>query len=296
MPGKRIVIRLMLSLIIIAIVFVALAGSLIYSKTARNLAIEAISESGIKTTRNITYGPEKRHRLDIYQPAIENSKTPLIIFYYGGGWTAGSRDIYHFIGAALANKGYTTIIPDYRLYPEVKFPGFVNDAALAYEWAWRKYIKDQENPRPIILIGHSAGAHIGALIAYDKTYLHKLNPEIARPSGFIGLAGPYSFDPTTWESTKEIFSTASNADQARPVAFVDSSSPKTLLIHGQDDTVVRMWNAEKLSEKLSQNNVQNQLIELKGIGHLGIIASVARPLRWRSSVLEESLSFIRKFP
>ncbi len=296
MPGKRIAIRIMLSLITITIIFVTLVSTLIYSKSARNFAIAAISEASVTKQSDISYGPDKRHRLDIYQPDFENNKTPLVIFYYGGGWTAGSRDLYHFVGAALAKQGFTTIIPDYRLYPEVKFPVFVNDAALAYEWAWKKFVKDQPSPRPIILIGHSAGAHIGALISYDKGYLTRLDPEIARPSGFVGLAGPYAFDPTTWHSTKEIFSTAKNADQARPVAFVDGTSPKTLLIHGKDDTTVRMWNAKELSEKLSRNNVQNQLLQLQGIGHLGVITSIAKPLRWRASVLEETLSFIRKFP
>lgn len=296
MPGKKAVVRIMLCLVIILLAFSALVGSLVFSKSARNFAIAAISENTIKKETNITYGPDNRHRLDIYKPDAENKNTPLVIFYYGGGWTAGNRDLYHFVGAALAKKGYTTIIPDYRLYPEVKFPEFVNDAALAYQWAWQKFVKDKSASRSIILIGHSAGAHIGALLSYDKTYLNNLGTEIPRPDGFIGLAGPYAFDPTTWHSTKEIFSTAKNADQARPIAFVDSSSPKTLLIHGVDDTTVRMWNANELSEKLSKNKVENQLVKLQGIGHLGIVTSIAKPLRWRASVLDEMVSFIRKFP
>ncbi len=281
---------LTLSIIGPLVIFLALIG---FSQTARNTFIIAISEKGIKTEKSISYGELPRHKLDIYHAENDNPKAPIAIFYYGGGWKSGNRDLYHFVGTALASKGITTIVPDYRLFPEVQFPSFVEDAALSYQWVWKRFVK--ETDRPVIVIGHSAGAHIAALLSYDKNYLETLDPQIARPSGIVGIAGPYSFDPTTWPTTKEIFSSAKIADRTRPVKFADETSPTTLLFHGLDDDTVKLYNAEDLNKALTQSGVQSRLVTLNGIGHIGIIAAIAQPFRWRAEILEDIVKFIKKF-
>ena len=277
------------------LIFIVLVFALMYSKSLQLQLITAISEKNIKVERNIAYHGHERNKLDIYTPEAGDRGGPLVIYYYGGGWRSGRKELYHFIGAALAQQGYTTVIPDYRLFPEVKFPGFMQDAAQAYYWTWEKFIKNNPD-RPVILMGHSAGAHISALLSYDPSYFSKFDEAIKLPQGLIGLAGPYSFDPTTWGTTKDIFSNAKgNPDVARPVTFVDEKSPKSLLFHGQSDTTVKMWNAEKLSEKLTQAEISHKLVKLKDIGHIGIILTLARPFRWRAPVLNEIKSFIKTF-
>jgi hypothetical protein len=82
---------------------------------------------------NRSYGPESRQKLDVYSPKDANDR-PVVVFFYGGSWTAGSRGLYRFVGAALAERGIVTVLPDYRLYPQVKFPLFVDDGALAVAW------------------------------------------------------------------------------------------------------------------------------------------------------------------
>ncbi|MBO6549727.1 MAG: alpha/beta hydrolase, partial [Rhizobiales bacterium] len=203
--------------------------------------------------------------------------------------------IYHVIGAELASKGFDVIIPDYRLFPEVRFPKFVNDAALAYNWVWQNLAKKEE--RPIILIGHSAGAHIAALMAYDQSYLKKFpdasNPKF-KPSGFIGFAGPYAFNPVTWPTTKDIFSTIKNEDLARPVAFVNSKSPATLLFHGEKDTVVKSWNMETLSKALQENKVDIETNLLPKVSHIDIMLNIGLPLKQQTNILEKMIKFIKK--
>lgn len=281
---------LILSIIAPIAILLALVS---FSSTARNAFIIAVSEKGLKTEKGIAYGNLPRHKLDIYYTRNDNPKAPVAIFYYGGGWTSGNRALYHFVGTALASKGITTIIPDYRLYPEVQFPSFVEDAALSYQWVWKTFVKDTD--RPVIVLGHSAGAHISALLAYDKNYLANLDPQITRPVGIVGIAGPYSFDPTTWPTTKEIFSSAKIADRTRPVKFADETSPATLLFHGLEDDTVKLYNAEDLNKALTQSGVESRLVTLDGIGHIGIIAAIAQPFRWRADILEQTVKFIKKF-
>ncbi len=267
---------------------------LIFSHNLQERLILSVSEYDVRIEKDIEYGEHARNKLNIYYPAQGDQGGPIVVFYYGGGWRGGRRNIYHFVGTALAKRGITTIIPDYRLYPDVTFPRFVEDAASSYSWVWQYFVKGKSK-RPIILIGHSAGAHIAALLSFNSDYIKKYSGEIALPKGFVGLAGPYAFDPTTWPTTRDIFKSATSADNARPVSFVTGNSPKTLLFHGLDDQTVKLWNAETLADKLSKANVENNLIKLNGIGHIGLVLTLAKPFRWRAPVLNEIENFIKSF-
>ena len=253
------------------------------------------SDRGTKRQAAVAYGPLARHHLDIYHPKAVAEKLPLVIFYYGGGWTEGDRAAYGFVGAALAARGYTTIIPDYRLYPNVMFPDFQEDAALAYAWVARNLGEACGTRRPIILAGHSAGAHMAALLTLDGTYLERFAQEAPAPSGLIGLAGPYAFDPTTWPSTKAMFApAAANPDAARPVAFARAHAPPALLVHGLDDTTVRLWNTRGLAEALNKQGNVVETVEYPGVGHVGLVMAISKPLRWRAPVLDTMVSFIER--
>ena len=216
---------------------------------------------------DVAYGPGPRHRLDIYYPKEEAGRpSPVAMFLYGGSWRMGERAIFAFVGAALAKRGITAVIPDYRLFPETAFPGFVEDAALAYAWTYRHFAS-RGGARPIALIGHSAGAHIAALLAFDAHYLAAQGADIPPPAAFVGLAGPYAFDPTRWRTTKDIFATAPNADAARPVAFASADAPPSLLMHGLDDDVVKLYNMRDLANALREKgaSVETEISPASGI-------------------------------
>lgn len=260
-----------------------------------------VAEGGITREAGVSYGPLPRQRLDVYRGAERSSSEngrppqpsarPVVIFYYGGSWTQGERGLYRFVGAALAARGITTVIPDYRLFPEVRFPAFVEDAALAYRWAADNL---SAGCAPIFVAGHSAGAHIAALLALDRRYRATAAPGRAGPAGWIGLAGPYAFDPTTWPSTKNIFAGVAEADTARPVAFVDKDSPPALVMHGRDDDVVRMFNLRDLAKSYHASGVAIETRELDGIAHLGVLLAIARPFRWRAPVLDDMVRFVEQ--
>lgn len=252
-----------------------------------------VSEGGIARQSDIAYGPSPRHRLDVYRAAGRagpQAPHPVVIFFYGGSWKSGDRSVYQFVGSALAARGITTVIPDYRLYPEVKFPSFVEDAALAYRWAADNLATACT---PLVIAGHSAGAHIAALLALDPRYRTAAAPGRPPPSAWIGLAGPYAFDPTTWASTRDIFSGAST-DRTRPVTFVGPQSPPALVMHGRDDSVVRMFNQHDLATAYRAAGVPIETRELDGMAHMGIVLALSRPFRWRAPVLDDMVRFVEQ--
>ena len=255
-----------------------------------------VSERIERVERNVAYGPSPRHRLDIYHREPSAPRGPVILFLYGGGWRSGDRSLYPFVGGALAKRGFTVVIPDYRLYPQVRFPAFIEDAARAYAYAVKHLAEDASDDAKrcgIVVMGHSAGAHSAAMLAYDRRYIEAAVPGALPPSALVGLAGPYAFDPTTWDTTQEIFSTAPSADDARPVAHVSPGAPPALLFHGTADDVVKPWNAETLAKALREAGSDGEFVQPTGIGHLGILTSIAWPLRWRADVLDRVTAFVR---
>src|SRR4051812_41642846 len=81
-----------------------------------------VPSTGYKVHKNIAYGDNAMQKLDIYEPENPDAAKTVIVFFYGGSWQNGSKDDYRFVGQALTSKGYTVVIPNYRLYPEVYYP------------------------------------------------------------------------------------------------------------------------------------------------------------------------------
>ena len=85
---------------------------------------------------DIPYGPDHQHRVDVYVPEkITPEPRPLVVFWHGGRWSSGDKADYRFVGAALASLGLVAVLANYRHYPDVKMPGFMDDAARAALWA-----------------------------------------------------------------------------------------------------------------------------------------------------------------
>ncbi|MGH8265331.1 MAG: alpha/beta hydrolase, partial [Steroidobacteraceae bacterium] len=127
-------------------------------------------------TADIAYGSDPRQRLDVYTPsaAHRSAAMPVIVFVHGGGWDAGSKDLYEFVGRALAARGYLAVLPNYRLFPQVRFPAFVEDTALAVAWTRTHAVEFGGDNRQLFLMGHSAGAQIVMLLALDAHYLARV--------------------------------------------------------------------------------------------------------------------------
>jgi acetyl esterase/lipase len=242
--------------------------------------------------RHIPYGPLPRQQLDIYRPKNGEVKAT-ILYLYGGGWVSGARWYYRLFGRAMAARGYVVVIPDYHLYPSAAFPAFVEDAALALKWLHDHAGELGANSARLFVMGHSAGAHISALLALDPKYLQSqaLRPSIIR--GVIGLAGPYTLNPLKWPGVKEIFA-ASSADpaSARPIKLARNGAPPMLLLHGDRDRIVKSDASTSFAKALNDAGSAAEAKIYPGVGHFEVFAAFLWGWRWRASVLKDSEDFI----
>ncbi|MGS2717463.1 alpha/beta hydrolase [Eionea flava] len=214
------------------------------------------------------------------------SEVPLV-FFYGGAWEAGDRGDYRFVAQAFTALGYQVVIPDYRVYPDGLFPEFMSDAAQAVRWVANN---TSDN---VVLMGHSAGAHIAALLALDTQHLEQLGVSQKRIAGLVGLSGPYDFLPLNSSRLQAIFSAAEDINSTQPINFVTASAPPALLLHGSDDTTVKPFNSKRLAKELSDVGVSARMISYPNAGHAVTVGALSIPLRHRLSVLQDIDDFFQ---
>ena len=255
-----------------------------------------IPENGYHRFVDIRYGETSRHKLDIYLSNHSNSEAPrkTVIFFYGGGWDSGDKEDYKFVAEALSSAGFDVVIPDYRLYPDVVFPEFVDDAALAVSWSHKHLAKFGANPNSLFVAGHSAGAHIAALLALDPHYLKRYQLSPDRLGGMIGLAGPYDFLPLESDSLKTIFGPENERWRSQPINFVDGKNPPMLLMLGDNDSTVWPKNSRNLATKIREKGGNIELVEFKDYGHVEMVAKLAKPLRGEGRLLQAITEFIHR--
>ena len=242
-------------------------------------------------SKDISYGDLSAHILDVYTPNESEAlgDEPIVMFIYGGGWNSGHKDMYKFVGEAFASNGYTAVIPNYRVYPDVIYPDFAVDAAKAVAWAHAKY------NRPIVMIGHSAGAHISALLALDDQYLSAQNVErCSAIAGWIGLAGPYDFKVYDPPYT-EIFPLEIR-DEMLPINYAANSLTPALITIGTDDTKVNPAQTERMHAALTAAGTPVTAHYYDGLSHTDIIAHMANFFKDKSPTQSDVMDFVKTLP
>jgi acetyl esterase/lipase len=227
-------------------------------------------------------------RLDVYTPDVLRADAPVVVFIHGGGWVMGWKDEYRFVAEALTSAGLLVVVPDYRLNPAVVFPAFVHDGAEAVAWVRRNL-----PGHPVFLAGHSAGAHIAALLNLDERYLATAGVPAGAIAGMIGLSGPYDFLPLTEARYRRVFPEATRAE-SQPIAFVDGSEPPMLLLTGDADTTVRPGNTTRLAAAVAAKGGKATVRIYQGVGHLGTMMALARVLPYsKPPVRDDIVAFVR---
>jgi acetyl esterase/lipase len=268
---------------------VALAGCSSFSYFVANAPA---SFGSFHRSRDLAYGPDARQRVDVFSPKSAGSH-PIVVFFYGGSWTMGGKSHYAFVGAALASRGYVTVIPDYRLYPQVRFPTFLDDSARAVAWAQQHAREFGGDPERIVLMGHSAGAHMAAMLALNPQYLTAAGVSPHSVVALVGLSGPYALDPNT-DTLRTIFASPYTPDDWQPVHFASDHAPPTLLLHGLDDDVVHSTHAVKLRDALLAHGSSVETHFYPNRGHAATVASFSVVARWRTPALEQTLAFLKR--
>jgi acetyl esterase/lipase len=260
--------------------------------SAVQLVNDTAWRDGLAIRQDVAYAPGPRHRLDVYSRRDSESQ-PVAVFFYGGGWTAGSKDQYAFVATALAQRGIVTVVPDYRIYPAARFPGFIEDGAEAVRWAHDHAAEYGGDPRRLFLIGHSAGAYIAAMLALDPDWLKAVGLDPARDvAGSVGLAGPYDFLPLRDATLEAIFAPSGDLPRSQPIHFVHAEAPPLLLLAGDRDDTVDPANATRLAAAQTAAGGRARAIIYRGVGHRPIIAAFAWSLRFLAPSFGDTLGFV----
>lgn len=255
-----------------------------------------------EVVRDLAYGSGKARRLDVYRPAAQPTtqsatkkrKHPLVVFFYGGRWSTGNRRQYRFVAEALTTRGYVVVVPDYRHYPETRFPGFIEDAADAVAWSHQHAPEFDADPERLFVMGHSAGAHIAAMLSFDERFVRAAGGEPSWIRGFIGLAGPYDFLPITDPVLQKIFAPEDRYPLSQPINFVDGAEPPALLLHGREDRTVWPRNSVHLAARIRSQGGRVTEQYFDDMNHSDILAAFSHYYRKRRTVLEEIDRFVEE--
>lgn len=250
----------------------------------------AVDSGVVKIGDGIPYAGGPRGKLDVYVQQNPKANSPVVMFIYGGGWNRGERWEYEFVGRALASRGFVVVIPDYRLVPEVTYPAFLYDVAVAAKWVEDNISTFGGNSEKFFLAGHSAGAYNAVMLGLDPAFLRDAGATLT-VRGVAGLAGPYDFYPFEFNEVREAFGYAPNPEGTQPIRLVTSAAPPMFLATGNLDLIVKTDNTTALAAKLRENMVPVDERYYDGIGHMEIVTALGAMLRWRAPVLDDIVNF-----
>lgn len=271
----------------------AIAGALMACTPLGVFATFTPRDPALLRAADQAYGPLPRQALDVYAPVRMTKARPVAVFLYGGGWEKGRKWDYGWVAQALAARGFVVVLPDYRLYPQVRFPTFLDDSAQAVRWAVDHAGAFGGDPSQIVLLGHSAGAYNAVMLGLEPRYLQAagVDPRVIR--GVVGIAGPYDFLPLRGHMA-EVFGQAADLAATQPVDLVRPDAPPMLLVTGSADAVVDAANTASLGAVLAKAGVSVETRTYEGVGHNEIMAAISRPFRGRASVLDDVAHFMDK--
>jgi acetyl esterase/lipase len=263
--------------------------------TAVSVLNLAIPRAGYRIVRDLAYGTDPRQKLDLYVPDGLKANAPVLLFFYGGFWQSGSKVLYLYLGQAFASEGIIVAVADYRLYPQVRYPEFLRDGAAAFAFVQAHAARYGGDPARIFVAGHSAGAYIAVMLGADPTWLREAGVDPQSLRGVIGISGPYNFLPIKDKAMIAIFGGADRPD-TQPVSHIDGKRPPMLLLTGSADTTVRPRNSYDLAERLKQYGSPVDVKTYAGVGHVGIMLSLAPGFRGNAPVRQDITDFVQSVP
>ena len=257
----------------------SLFGALVAFVCATSVDAQSRQVSVIKNVdyaANLDY-PDGKDRLDLYIPKGV-TRAPIIFSIHGGALSQGDRAEEVFVGQRFAAAGYLTVVISYRLSPRVSHPAHIQDVAAAFAWVKRNIRQHGGDPDRIIVIGHSAGAYLGALLATDSRYLaaHKLSPSdikgIVPVSGFFWVERP----GVAPDRPKDVWGTDQKVwMEASPPRYLHADLPPVLLIYTDGDEEWRRKQNDDMAAALRSAGHKDVTVRrIDGRTHMSVWTSM----------------------
>lgn len=296
--GRRI---LVVTVVIVVALLLGVAGALQYA-IARNgpAVLDTVDRIAggapgeVERLPVVRYGDAAEQKLYVHRiNLVETNETrPVLVFFHGGSWRSGDPQYYDFIARNLAPRGMTVVNAGYRLGPDGRWPAMVEDSAAAVAWVHRNIAGYGGDPERIYLMGHSAGAYNAAMIALDRQWLGREGLEEGVIKGVIGLAGPYDFYPFDSDSTKAAFGEAARPEATQPINQVRADAAPLLLIHGEQDTLVKPRNSRALASEVEAAGGEVTAQFYEDMDHNAPLLALAAPWVSRRDIAGRIADFV----
>jgi acetyl esterase/lipase len=241
-----------------------------------------------KVHRGLAYAEPKHERqtLDVYAPA-EGKDLPVVLWIHGGGWRKGDKANVQRKPRAFVDKGFVFVSTNYRFFPQVTVKEMTGDIAKAVRWVHDHAREYGGDPRAIFVMGHSAGAHLAALVCTDERYLKAEGLPLSVLKGCVpvdvsvydiprrikdgGAVPPAAF--------REVFGESEESYRdLSPVTHVvrGKDIPPFLILHVADRTETRA-QSHGLADKLKAAGVPARVVAAEGTTHGTINANLGLP-------------------
>ncbi|WP_371395629.1 alpha/beta hydrolase [Fretibacter rubidus] len=265
----------------------ACAGLALGACAPVNLLNAITPSSSFTKASDVSYGALPRQSLDIYKADNPKTDAPILVYTHGGSWDSGSKDIYKFFAEGFTREGYTVAVPNYRLYPEARFPDMIVDTTKAI-----KFVADRYPDRPLVVMGHSAGAYNTLMAVMDPQFADSAGLKMCeRIAGVIGMAPPTGIIPLKEEPYITIFPDRFTGKDA-PLNQTEHSIPPLLLVHGLDDKTVYPQNSQKLAELVNARGGQAVVKTYADINHTDVIKVISKHFDGDASIKADMVAFI----
>ena len=209
---------------------------------------QAAGEAGVKVLADVPYRSgeqldayeQERCKLDVYLPtgAAASNGFPTLVWFYGGGLTAGNKADVKPLALSLARAGVAVVVPDYRLSPRATYPAYVEDAAAAFAWTHRNIASLGGKPERVFIGGHSAGGYLVLLVSLDEHYLKAEGLDLSAIAGVLPVSGQVMTHYTV-RAERGLAQTTITADAAAPVFYCRKDTPPMLVLYADHDMPAR---------------------------------------------------------
>lgn len=292
-----------------AIVVLASAFALVLGGLAQANALKERGDAQAARTswgkKTLAYGPDKLQQLDFYPPRTRSGAVPLVIFVHGGGWKRGSKDTAasKYAPEHFTQLGYAYASLDYRLVPDATVEQQASDIALAVRTLKDRAAELGVDPDRVALMGHSAGAHLVALVGTDERYLRQVGLSFADIRGVIPNDGA-AYDVATQMDAgagfmKDTYIQAFGTDPERQRALSPTvqakapNAPAFLLIHVQRADGIAQNKGLEAALKAAGTRVERQEFEGRGLrGHAEINRRLGDPDYPATAVVDRWLEML----